>query len=239
MSENYALNNKLANLIPIVNPELKGKRGIEAALLYRLNEDYIEVDRSPLVKEAFETFYAAPIPKAADTIFNAFVPFMDFSRAKLIVKYNIKIYEYNLYQQYKLAYDNLDGIFAEYQDLKELFDEFFDLMYCFSNLMPAPVNFNGSKYHIGKGDKDLNKDYPSEYLKNLNDLNSKVYKREEMLKWLNEHMDEYKIKDMYDVPPPYPISEYYGYNDCKLPALLKFIKTAINLIRNRFKEEKL
>ncbi len=37
-----------------------------------------EIDSSILVREAYEQFYNAPIPESADTIFNAFIPFMDF-----------------------------------------------------------------------------------------------------------------------------------------------------------------
>ncbi len=44
MIENYAVVNKTDNLIPIVNTKLKGKKGIEAALLYRMNSS-TEIDK--------------------------------------------------------------------------------------------------------------------------------------------------------------------------------------------------
>ena len=52
VQENYAISNKLENLIPIVNPKLRGKSGIEAALLYRRDKSCKEVDSSELVREA-------------------------------------------------------------------------------------------------------------------------------------------------------------------------------------------
>lgn len=233
MLENYALENKLDNLIPIVNPDLKGKRGIKAALLYRMGS-YQEIDSSVLVREAFMQFYDAPIPESSDTIFNAFVPFMDFCRAKLIKKQ--KQIPQNKAEQYKLVYDNLNVIFFEYEDLQDLFEKYFDLMYSFSNFMPVPPNFNGSRYHNGKGTAMLNKDYPSEYLKNLKDINSSVYKQAEIYEWFIANSEKYKIKDMYSLEPPYPIDQYYGYDDSKLLALNKFIISAIGLIEKRFED---
>ncbi len=61
MIENYAVINKRDNLIPIVDPKLNGKKGIEAALLYRMNSDE-HIDSSKLVREAYEQCYKAPIP---------------------------------------------------------------------------------------------------------------------------------------------------------------------------------
>ena len=45
---------------------------------------------------------------------------------------------------------------------------------------------------------------------------------------------QYKIKEMYALAPPYPINEYYGYNDEKLLQLTLFVKKAIRLIEGRF-----
>lgn len=129
---------------------------------------------------------------------------------------------------------NLEEIFCGYDDLKALFDRFFDLMYSFSNLMPVPTYFNGSDNKKGKGTWDLNKDYPSIYYKNLEDTKSGIYNREENKKWLDGIMEPYKIKAMYELQPPYPINEYYGFNDDKFPQLLSYIKNAIRLIEDRF-----
>ena len=52
--------------------------------------------------------------------------------------------------------------------------------------------------------------------------------------WLEGVLDEYKIKEMYGLEPPYPIDEYYGYTDEKLSQLIWFIKEAIRLIECRF-----
>lgn len=131
---------------------------------------------------------------------------------------------------------NLKYIFYGYGDLKALFDRFFDLMYSFSNLMPVPKYFNGSAYKNGKGTWGLNNDYPSLYYKNLEDEDSKIYKSKEMKQWLDEVMNKYKIMEMYELDPPYPISEYYGHDDKKLNNLVSYIEKAIKLIENRFKQ---
>lgn len=241
--ENYAIINKLTNLISIVNPGLKGKSGIEAALLYRIIPCCKEIDSSDLVKEAYKQYYGISIPDCSDTIFNAFIPFKDFCVAKLCIlaKNNNCYYPFTngYYSKYRkdlneLIYLYLDDIFNGYEDLRKLFDRYFDLMYSFSNFMPVPHGFNGSEKIIGKGNWKLNKDYPLLYKENLQDKNSKIYKKEEMKKWLNENMEKYKIKDMYNLEPPYPINEYYGYNDVKLQPLKNFIKKAIRLIEDRF-----
>lgn len=64
------LENKLTNLIPVINPGLKNENGIRAAILYRVCPS-IEVDSSKVVREAYEKFYGKDIPESADTIFNA------------------------------------------------------------------------------------------------------------------------------------------------------------------------
>ena len=107
-------------------------------------------------------------------------------------------------------------------------------MYSFSNMMPVPKYFNGSDNKNGKGTWELNKDYPSIYYKNLEDEESSIDNVKEMKKWLDENMKKYRIEQMYMLEPPYPIGEYYGYNDDKLDNLISFIKNAIRLIEDRF-----
>lgn len=231
MKEINILENKLTNLIPIVNPGLKNETGIKAAILYRVCPS-IEVDSSEIVREAYKKTYGEDIPESADTIFNAFIPFLDFCRAKLmLLKYRLPTEQDELLL---LVYIHLDEIFAGYSDLKMLFDRYFDLMYSFSNLMPVPKYFNGSKYKKGKGTWKLNNDYPSIYYANLEDCDSDIFNREEMKMWIDSVMDGYKIKEMYELAPPYPINEYYGYNDEKLLQLTLFVKKAIRLIEDRF-----
>ena len=65
VQENYAISNKLENLIPIVNPKLRGKSGIEAALLYRRDKSCKEVDSSELVREAYNIYYGTSIPSSS------------------------------------------------------------------------------------------------------------------------------------------------------------------------------
>lgn len=228
------LENKLTNLIPVINPGLKNENGIRAAILYRVCPS-IEVDSSKVVREAYEKFYGKDIPESADTIFNAFIPFLDFCRAKLL------LLKYKLPQNQKelllLVFIHLDDIFDGYSDLKSLFDRYFDLMYSFSNLMPVPKYFNGSQDKNGKGTWKLNKDYPSVYYANLQDCNSGIYYREKMKKWIDSVKDNYKINEMYSLDPPYPIDEYYGKNDKNLSKLTLFIKETIRLIENRFYDD--
>lgn len=225
------LENKCTNLIPFVNPGLKSESGIRAAILYRVCPS-IEVDSSEIVREAYKKIYGEDIPESADTIFNAFIPFLDFCRAKLmLLKYKLPTKQNELLL---LIYIHLDEIFEGYSDLRSLFDRFFDLMYSFSNFMPVPKYFNGSKYKKGKGTWKLNNDYPSIYYANLEDCNSGIFNREDTKTWLDSVMDEYRIKEMYALAPPYPINEYYGYSDEKLVQLTLFLKEAIRLIEDRF-----
>lgn len=224
--------NNLTNLIPIVNPTLKIENGIKLAIMYRILPTK-EIDSSELVREAYKKSYGENIPESADTIFNAFIPFLDFCRAKLILlKHNIS----NLGQEklLRLVYLHLDEIFKDYSDLESLFNRYFDLMYSFSNMMPVPKYFNGSNNRNGKGTWELNKDYPSIYYKNLEDEESSIYNAKEMKEWLDENMGKYRIEQMYKLAPPYPIDENYGYNDDKLDNLISFIKNAIRLIEDRF-----
>ena len=55
-----------------------------------------------------------------------------------------------------------------------------------------------------------------------------------MKKWIYGVMDKYRIKDMYELRPPYSIDQYYGHDDSKLFQLVLFIKEAIRLIEDRF-----
>lgn len=232
MSEFNIVKNKLTNLIPVVNSGLRQEKGIKAAILYRILP-CIEIDSCEIVKKAYKEFYGEDIPESADTIFNFFTPFLDFCRSWELKK---GLFDKNRLQKYELELIllNLEEIFSGYDDLKALFDRSFDLMYSFSNFMPVPKYFNGSNDKKGKGTWSLNKDYPSIYYKNLEDVNSGIYNREQNKKWLDEKMEPYKIKTMYELQPPYLITEYYGFNDDKLPQLMSYIKNAIRLIEDRF-----
>lgn len=231
MTSKEILENKNINLIPIVNPGLRGETGIRAAVLYRICPS-IEIDTAPVVKNAYKLFYGENIPDKGDVILNAFIPFLDFCRAKTIVK-GWKT-SYNQKNFLPFVFLHLNDIFEGYEELRILFDRYFDLMYSFSNLMPVPKYFNGSKEKNGKGTWKLNKDYPSVYYNNLNDQNSEIYNKESMKLWLDKIMDSYKIREMYELEPPYPIEEYYGENDDKLEQLTVYLKKAISLIERRF-----
>lgn len=226
--------NKLTNLIPIINPGLSGESGIRAAILYRISPS-AEIDSCETVRKLYRHYYGNDIPESADTIFNAFIPFLDFCRSKEL---KLKIYDKGRSKNDELALIllNLKYIFYGYGDLKALFDRFFDLMYSFSNLMPVPKYFNGSDNKNGKGTWSLNRDYPSLYYQNLKDKNSQIFNAEEMKLWLDGVMDKYRIREMYELNPPYPISEYYGHDDKKLNDLVSYIEKATKLIESRFKQ---
>ena len=105
--------NNLTNLIPIVNPALKIENGIKLAIMYRILPT-TEIDSSELVREAYKKLYGENIPESADTIFNAFIPFLDFCRSKLILlNHNVS----NLKQEklLRLVYLHLDEIFNGYR----------------------------------------------------------------------------------------------------------------------------
>lgn len=237
---NFAIENKLNNLIPIIYPIMKDKSGIEAALLYKILPCN-EIDSSELVKNAYKVFYDGCIPNSSDTIFNALIPLKDFCVFKLFQLSKVNKCCYPLYNGtfrkdlYGLIYLYLDDIFYGYDELRQLFDEFCNLMYSFSNFMPVPPYFNGSKNTKGKGTWELNKDYPFLYLQNLKDKNSLIYNRQSNLQWLNENMDKYKVKNMYKLEPPYEVMQEY-YNDNKKEALAEFVKKAIYLIKKRFED---
>ena len=113
------LENKTANLIPIINPGLKGESGIRAALLYRICPS-IEIDTADVVKIAYKELYGDDIPERGDVILNAFIPFLDFCRGKLIgMHYKIPKGQKELLG---LVFLHIDDIFCGYEELKILFD---------------------------------------------------------------------------------------------------------------------
>lgn len=231
MTATEILENKTVNLIPIINPGLKGESGIRAALLYRIRPS-IEIDTADVVKIAYRELYGDDIPDRGDVILNAFIPFLDFCRGKLKgMHYKIPKNQKELLE---LIFLHIDEIFCGYEELKILFDRYFDLMYSFSNLMPCPKYFNGSPGKNGKGTWGLNNDYPYLYYENLKDSNSGIYKREQMKSWLDGVFDKYRLRDLYKLKPPYSIKEYYGLDDTKLSLLSSYVTEAIVLIENRF-----
>lgn len=240
VKSNYVIENKLENLIPVINPRLKGKSGIEITLLYRILP-CDEIDSSKIVREAYGFFYQGNIPDSSDTIFNALIPLKDFCVAKLCILAK-KDKRYNPFNRGTLRKDldgliylYLDDIFDKNDKLRMLFEEYCELMYSFSNFMPVPTYFNGSQGKDGKGTWALNKDYPYLYLQNLKDENSTILNRENNLKWLNDNMKKYRIQKMYCLKPPYNVLKEY-YDEEKKEALEDFIMNAINLIKNRFED---
>lgn len=155
VKSNYVIENKLENLIPVINPRLKGRSGIEITLLYRILP-CDEIDSSKIVREAYGFFYQGNIPDSSDTIFNALIPLKDFCVAKLCILAK-KDKRYNPFNRGTLRKDldgliylYLDDIFDENDKLRMLFEEYCELMYSFSNFMPVQHILMG---HMGKMEK--------------------------------------------------------------------------------------
>lgn len=86
------------------------------------------------------------------------------------------------------ALENLDEIFDGYEDIRRKLDKLADYHHCLANLMPAPVGFNGTRTHDGKGNYTRDNDMPDIY-----------YKRSEkdfpqMYQWINENMEAFSLQ---------------------------------------------
>ncbi len=179
-------------LVPENPPVLKN--GIEGLLEYRINRNKRHPDRiyqgydetehkffgKSKTAEFFETLYGIDPFEigSSDTIFNCW-PFL--SR---FIKGMSR--EGCTNEEYILA--NLDEIFDGYEKIRRKLDKLADYHHCLANLMPAPVGFNGSRSHDGKGN----------YLRD-NDMPDIYYKRAEkdfpqMYQWINDHMEDYSLQ---------------------------------------------
>ncbi|WNB93428.1 hypothetical protein [Bacillus sp. NEB1478] len=225
------------NLIPIINPQIGANEGIRAMLMYRINSKLQEIDSSPIVKAAY-WFCFKDIPCYADTTLNALNPLKTFCIFRLIKlrknKNGESIYpltfdkekdEWTLRNNLlQLILDNLDEIFDGYGELKDKFDSFSNLMYCFANLIPVPKGYNGINQQ--KGDYKDNNDYPYFYYQSLK-------KREDpMLNWVDEHLEDYHITGLYNLEPPFKKPDH-RFEDGDLDNLTLYIERAISAIEER------
>ena len=85
---------------------------------------------------------------SSDTIFNCWSYLSIFARGRLNRRY---VNEKNMI-------DNLDMIFGEDENLRSLFDRLANYQHSMANLMPAPIGFNGSQSHDGKGNYERDND---------------------------------------------------------------------------------
>ena len=86
------------------------------------------------------------------------------------------------------ALENLDEIFDGYEDVRRKLDKLSDYHHSLANLMPAPVGFNGSKSHDGKGRYNRDNDMPDIYYKRSEKDFSQIYQ------WINENMERYSLQ---------------------------------------------
>lgn len=233
----------LINLIPIINPDIgiKTMEGMEKMLDYRI-EDTIEIDSCHMVREGYNLCYGNCIPDKADTILNALNPLKSFCiyrlknmGVKALYPFSRKNNKWIIREDIlQVTLNNLNVIFDSYYELRALFNQFADLMYSFSNLMPAPMGYNAytdlhGNHVFGKGSYKENNDYPYFYMKNLENGND-----DKMLIWLNDNMEKYHLKEIFDLHPPFSKPNEY-YDDDKYDALREYVNNAIIVIENRGK----
>lgn len=77
--------------------------------------------------------------------------------------------------------------------LREQFDVFANFMYCFSNLIPVPIGYNGSTGKIGKGTYEDNNDYPYFYYCSLQK------RKAPMLDWVDKNLVKYHLRGFYEL----------------------------------------
>ncbi|MCR4989531.1 MAG: hypothetical protein K6A38_01525 [Lachnospiraceae bacterium] len=175
------------------NPQVE-KTGIEGLLEYRLNDNlrhpdcifqkYDEIEHKYIGRsktaDYFEILYDIdPFEVgSSDTIFNCWSFLSRF----------IKGMSRDQRANEEYAMKNLDEIFDGYEGIRKKLDKLADYHHSLANLMPAPVGFNGSKSHDGKGRYNRDNDMPDIY-----------YKRAEtdfpqMYHWINNNMEKYSLQ---------------------------------------------
>ncbi len=179
-------------LVPENPPVLQ--RGIEGLLEYRINRNkrhpdclyqgYDEAEHKYFGKsktaEYFELLYGIDPFEigSSDTIFNCWSFLSRFIKGMSRERCTNEEY----------ALECLDEIFDGYEGIRRKLDKLADYHHCLANLMPAPVGFNGSRSHDGKGNFLRDNDMPDIY-----------YKRAEkdfpqMYRWINDHMEDYSLQ---------------------------------------------
>lgn len=179
-------------LVPENPPVLKN--GIEGLLEYRINKNkrhpdciyqrYDETEHKYIGKsktaEYFEIIYGVDPFEigSSDTIFNCWSFLSRFIKGMSMQHCSNEEY----------ALENLDEIFDGYEDVRRKLDKLADYHHSLANLMPAPVGFNGSKSHDGKGRYNRDNDMPDIYYKRSEKDFSHMYQ------WINENMERYSLQ---------------------------------------------
>ena len=192
MNQEELLRCRRNELVP-ENPQVL-KRGIEGLLEYRINRNkrhpdciyqgYDEVEHKYFGKsktaDYFELLYGIDPFEigGSNTIFNCWSFLSRFIKGMSM--------EHWTNEEYALA--NLDEIFDGYERIRRNLDKLADYHHSLANMMPAPVGFNVSSLHDGKGNFLRDNDMPDIY-----------YKRAEkdfpqMYRWINDHMEDYSLQ---------------------------------------------
>lgn len=170
------------------------KNGIEGLLEYRINRNKKQPDRiyrgydeeehkylgKSKTADYFESLYGIdPFGiGSSDTIFNCWSFLGRFLKGM-----SLKHWENEEY-----ALEFIDEIFDGYERIRKKLDKLADYHHCLANLMPAPIGFNATGSHDGKGNPDRDNGMPDIY-----------YKRAErdfpgMYQWINENMERYSLQ---------------------------------------------
>lgn len=175
------------------NPQVQ-RTGIEGLLEYRLNKNkrhpdcifqgYDETEHKYFGRsktaDYFEELYGIDPFEAgsSDTIFNC------WSFLSRFIKGMSR--ERRANEEYAL--ENLDEIFDDYEDIRRKLDKLADYQHSLANLMPAPVGFNGSMSHDGKGRYNRDNDMPDLYYKRAEHDFPEIYR------WINENVEDFSLQ---------------------------------------------
>ena len=175
------------------NPQVQ-RTGIEGLLEYRINDNnrhpdciyerYDETEHKycgwSKTAEYFEGLYGNdPLEiGSSDTIFNCWSFLSRF----------IKGMSGERKADERYALKNLDEIFDGYEDIRRKLDKLADYHHCLANLMPAPVGFNGSRSHDGKGRFNRDNDMPDIYYKRAETVFPDMYR------WINDNTENYSLQ---------------------------------------------
>lgn len=213
--------------------------GLEGLLQYKLNSERKDPDSMYLkynketnryegksyTAELFEQIYGK-IEKSSDTIFNCWSFFRMFKEAR--IDSNKMRLENDC--PYFEKCGGLKELFKGYEDIWKLLDEFADLHHCLANMMPAPIGYNGTKKHDGKGNHFRDNDMPDIYYQRAEKDFPDKYS------WINEHMDTYCLSFFKEYHSPWIDGEANCVNleDAKsIESYKKAINDAISCIKKR------
>ena len=218
------------------NPTVE-EHGIAGLLKYRMNRNKMHPDSiyqgydevthkyygTSKTAEYFKEIYGIdPLTiGSSDTIFNCWSFLKRFLSG--VVEGENHMEEYVI--------QNIDTVFEGYPIIRTKLDRLADYHHSLANFMLAPIGFNGSPSHDGKGNFFRDNDMPDVY-----------YKRAEvdfpeMYQWINNHMEEYSLQCFKEFES-YLVDKAANVvldvtNDAELTKFEKSIDNAITCIEQR------